>query len=117
MGKTKTVSTTPASKKSQDAGKTAVKKVKKVIGKDKIKGDLDAMFSTKNKSKVVAKKPAAKKEETNKTAKAVAPAKKSGSSKPAKYTEEGFKIYTAEELKIGQGGDTSDCPFDCNCCF
>ena len=34
-----------------------------------------------------------------------------------KYTEEGFKIYSTEELKIGQGGDTADCPFDCECCF
>jgi hypothetical protein len=30
---------------------------------------------------------------------------------------DGFKIYTEEELQIGQGGDTADCPFDCKCCF
>ncbi|KAF4690776.1 hypothetical protein FOZ60_016862 [Perkinsus olseni] len=29
----------------------------------------------------------------------------------------GYKIYTEEELKIGQGGNTPDCPFDCWCCF
>ncbi|KAF4723911.1 hypothetical protein FOZ63_008614, partial [Perkinsus olseni] len=34
-----------------------------------------------------------------------------------KRTEEGYKIYTEEELKIGQGGNTPDCPFDCWCCF
>ena len=35
-----------------------------------------------------------------------------------KYTEEGFPIYTEEELKLnGKRGDTPDCPFDCNCCF
>lgn len=32
-------------------------------------------------------------------------------------TEEGWKIYTEEELKIGQGGGTPECPFDCDCCF
>ena len=40
--------------------------------------------------------------------------KKSG---PTKYTEEGYKIYSAADLKLGQGGDTPDCPFDCDCCF
>ncbi len=33
------------------------------------------------------------------------------------YTEEGWKIYTPEELNIGKGGDTELCPFDCKCCF
>ena len=32
-------------------------------------------------------------------------------------TEEGWKVYTPEELNIGLGGDTPECPFDCNCCF
>ena len=32
-------------------------------------------------------------------------------------TEEGWKIYTPEELNIGKGGDTELCPFDCECCF
>jgi len=34
-----------------------------------------------------------------------------------KYTEEGFPIYTTDELGLNdKGGDTPDCPFDCNCC-
>ena len=33
------------------------------------------------------------------------------------FTEEGWKVYTPEELNIGKGGDTDLCPFDCNCCF
>ena len=43
-------------------------------------------------------------------------AKHAGSRK--KTTEEGFKVYTEEELglKAGVGGDTADCPFDCECC-
>jgi len=32
-------------------------------------------------------------------------------------TAEGFPIYTATEMRVGQGGDTPDCPFDCQCCF
>ncbi|CAO1621251.1 unnamed protein product [Jaminaea pallidilutea] len=33
-------------------------------------------------------------------------------------TEEGYAIYSAEELKISKGaGDTPLCPFDCTCCF
>jgi hypothetical protein len=35
-----------------------------------------------------------------------------------KKTEEGWKIYTEEELKLNKkGGDTPQCPFDCNCCY
>lgn len=32
-------------------------------------------------------------------------------------TEDGLPIYTPKELKIGMGGGTDLCPFDCNCCF
>lgn len=32
-------------------------------------------------------------------------------------TEEGFLIYTYDELKFEEGGDTELCPFDCDCCF
>jgi membrane protein involved in colicin uptake len=38
-----------------------------------------------------------------------------------KRTEEGYKIYTEDELGLGasskNAGYTKDCPFDCNCCF
>jgi len=30
---------------------------------------------------------------------------------------DGWKIYKEEELKIGHGGGTPLCPFDCNCCY
>jgi hypothetical protein len=26
-------------------------------------------------------------------------------------------LYSTEELNIGKGGDTEDCPFDCKCCY
>jgi hypothetical protein len=32
-------------------------------------------------------------------------------------TEDGYPIYTPSELKIGMGGGTDLCPFDCNCCY
>eukprot|EP00918_Siedleckia_nematoides_P066023 GHVU01143594.1.p2 GENE.GHVU01143594.1~~GHVU01143594.1.p2 ORF type:complete len:128 (-),score=27.69 GHVU01143594.1:537-920(-) len=33
-----------------------------------------------------------------------------------KVTEEGFKVYSLDELNIGRGGGTALCPFDCDCC-
>ncbi|MES1915255.1 MAG: hypothetical protein MHM6MM_007231 [Cercozoa sp. M6MM] len=33
------------------------------------------------------------------------------------YTNDGLPVYTTTELKIGQGGDTPLCPFDCECCY
>ena len=31
---------------------------------------------------------------------------------------DGLRIYTRADLKLGNtGGDTPDCPFDCQCCF
>lgn len=32
-------------------------------------------------------------------------------------TNDGLKVYTEAELRIGRGGNSPDCPFDCNCCF
>ncbi|GAW80960.1 conserved protein, unknown function [Plasmodium gonderi] len=32
-------------------------------------------------------------------------------------TPDGLPIYSMEELKMGQGGYTKECPFECNCCF
>ncbi|KAG9392148.1 Protein of unknown function DUF1764 eukaryotic [Carpediemonas membranifera] len=37
--------------------------------------------------------------------------------KKRRETEEGYKIYSFDELKLGRGGDTPLCPFDCDCCF
>ncbi|EQC37989.1 hypothetical protein SDRG_04419 [Saprolegnia diclina VS20] len=36
---------------------------------------------------------------------------------PVRYDADGLPIYTAASLRINQGGDTADCPFDCWCCF
>ncbi|CAM9576066.1 unnamed protein product [Chrysoparadoxa australica] len=37
--------------------------------------------------------------------------------KPKRFDEDGLPIYTYESLRIGKGGGTADCPFDCDCCF
>eukprot|EP00915_Cephaloidophora_sp_WS-2016_P005710 GHVH01007571.1.p1 GENE.GHVH01007571.1~~GHVH01007571.1.p1 ORF type:complete len:168 (+),score=49.73 GHVH01007571.1:37-540(+) len=29
----------------------------------------------------------------------------------------GLAVYNEDELKIGRGGDTAECPFDCKCCY
>ena len=30
---------------------------------------------------------------------------------------DGLPVYSAEELRVDQGGGTLECPFDCDCCF
>lgn len=39
--------------------------------------------------------------------------------KKRKRTEEGYAIYTEDELGLTKkgGGDTDLCPFDCDCCY
>lgn len=32
-------------------------------------------------------------------------------------TPDGHRIYSAQELRVGQGKGTPACPFDCDCCF
>ena len=101
----------PAAKSTQ---KSAIAKpTDKKTAKVNIKGDLDALFKTKSK----AIKKVKKEEPKNKTAPKKLADAADEKSKPIRYTEDGLRIYTEEELKIGQGGDTADCPFDCNCCF
>ena len=34
-----------------------------------------------------------------------------------RYDAEGLPVYTPEELNVGAGGETDQCPFDCNCCY
>ena len=70
------------------------------------------MFSKKKKTIEKPKKPEIKKVAEPKEKKEKVP-----KTKASRFTEEGFKIYSTEELNIGKGGDTADCPFDCNCCF
>lgn len=36
---------------------------------------------------------------------------------PSRYDPDGLAIYSTDQLQLGKGGDTKDCPFDCWCCF
>ena len=105
-------------KKTLTTNKPADKSEKKKTGSGKkdIKNDLDALFK-KNKSSKKIKKEAKPAKVAEKPAKKEKVSMDAPKSKGNKYTKEGYKIYTADELKIGQGGDTPDCPFDCECCF
>ncbi|RKP00875.1 hypothetical protein CXG81DRAFT_26414 [Caulochytrium protostelioides] len=37
--------------------------------------------------------------------------------KSRKRTDDGLRIFSLDELGVGGGKDTPDCPFDCQCCF
>ncbi|RCI04648.1 hypothetical protein CU098_012993 [Rhizopus stolonifer] len=39
-----------------------------------------------------------------------------GLKKTNRTTEDGYPLYDVKDLNIGNGLDTPDCPFDCNCC-
>ena len=69
----------------------------KKTDKVNIKGDLDALFKTKSK----AIKKVKKEEPKNKTAPKKLADTADEKSKPIRYTEDGLRIYTEEELKIG----------------
>ncbi len=36
---------------------------------------------------------------------------------PLERIQDGLPVYKAHLLKVGEGGGTPLCPFDCNCCF
>ena len=87
------------------------------------KGEIDDIFSSKKKKKkepvAVTTAPAA----TEKRRDAKKPYVQEDSlftdlkgSKGRKRTEEGFRVYNDEELKIDpKAGTTDACPFDCEC--
>ncbi len=97
----------------------ALKKLKESKKAARPPTEIDAIFSKLQGGKKMATK------KTKQDAKAPASGGKddgfAGRSLPGggrKYTEEGFPIYTEDELGLNKkGGDTPDCPFDCQCCF
>ena len=100
--------------------KKGQKSEEKKTPKNDIKSELDNLFKSKKKkeSKVA---PSAAATEVSSKSKTIKKDKKEDDSKSkqkkARFTEEGYRIYTVDDLKIGKGGDTEDCPFDCECCF
>lgn len=88
-------------------------------------GDLDDMFGDMVKQRAVNK---AAKERRIKSARAAtektgSPRKskdkyKQGPTGPARYTEDGLRIVSYDELAADQpSGLKGECPFDCSCCF
>lgn len=72
--------------------------------------DIDAIFSGLQPQK------------TKKTKKTVEPREESDEKyfsvgDDGRRLHEGLPVYTPEELGIGQGLDTEDCPIHCSCCF
>ena len=120
-----------------------LEKKEKVKEKVKAKSEIDDIFGQKKRKKaeVEDEQAAAKKKETensevmklNSKGELVKPKKPkvakpavSAKSTPAaagstsrKKTEDGFTIYTAEELGFNKknAGGSKLCPFDCDCCF
>lgn len=93
----------------EEKGKQGEIKAKKEKGKGT---EIDAIFKGTKKIK--------KEKKTNEISKKRKEVKKEmrEETKERKVTEDGFKIYTEEELKLnGKGGGTDLCPFDCDCCF
>lgn len=39
-----------------------------------------------------------------------------GIKKTSRYTDDGYPLYDVKDLNIGNGLDTPECPFDCQCC-
>ncbi|KAI8082747.1 uncharacterized protein BX664DRAFT_338974 [Halteromyces radiatus] len=37
--------------------------------------------------------------------------------KAKRMTDDGYPLFDVKDLRIGEGKDTPDCPFDCQCCF
>ena len=78
-----------------------------------IKGDLDALFKKNKKSKKIKKaerpeqsmsaevKPSSDKKPKQKAVPDTTKPPKISNTGPRKYTKEGYKIYTTEELKLG----------------
>lgn len=104
-----------------------------IIKSGSSKSEIDAIFGEKKRKKP-SQEPVKEKESSevvklDANGELVRPKKpksaKSASSKTApaamsrKKTEDGFTVYSAEELGFNKknAGGTSLCPFDCDCCF
>ncbi|CAM9469361.1 unnamed protein product [Pylaiella littoralis] len=114
-------------------GKLAEDRKQKGNGKGKGKNDIDDIFAGVKRLKEekaeedaerVAKKKKIKEEHKRRQANPFTgeggPQKRwawADEVKPVRFDDEGLPIYTWDSLRIGQGGGTASCPFDCDCCF
>ena len=113
--------------------------VRGLKAKDRPKDEIDHLFKGLDSAKVTAKKNDGAAAADKKTDKGTARSKEdvkvkkpkiagskddifgTGAVDGRKRTEEGYLIYSEEELGLGgsskNAGYTKDCPFDCQCCF
>ncbi|KXS13370.1 hypothetical protein M427DRAFT_156669 [Gonapodya prolifera JEL478] len=84
--------------------------------------------ATKSKSKKLPHPPSSVEVVTDPSLKAKTKPSPVSSSEPDEFADlrgtksgrakiDGLNLFQAEELNIGKGGDTPDCPFDCKCCY
>lgn len=82
--------------------------------------DIDNIFKQARATKQLATKPVKKAKTVGKPAPVVGSKDDlfgTGQPRQRRYDAEGLPVYTADELNVGAGGDTDQCPFDCTCCF
>ena len=108
------------------AGKAAKKKIAKKPQPAAAPGGgkraIDAIFASGQAKKRERAAAAAEAEVAARGAEAAAAARKAElqrekKQKARKRTEEGYRIFHEDELKINRGGGTPLCPFDCQSCF
>lgn len=119
MAKEKSKKTVGGSEKTVDAKVTKTTMDKNPGTKIKEKNEIDELFASKPKSKepTITEKPKKKPAIPSNVNQDDWTDSKGERRKRRPTTEEGYPIYSVQEMKIGLGGDTSDCPFDCQCCF
>lgn len=77
--------------------------------------DLDALFAGLSKKKAANKKSPQEKQLKKKGA---SPLSKHGAGGGIKYTDDGLRVYTMDEIAADQPKELSGpCPFECSCCF
>jgi tyrosyl-tRNA synthetase len=108
-------------KQSRQDEKTRTKDVKKVkksssqaSGREMAKTaskEIDELFSKKS----IAKIPSQEVKTVKPVDEEFADTRNKKSKRP--LTDDGLPIYSDKDMRIGTGGDTAECPFDCDCCF
>lgn len=77
--------------------------------------EIDKAFSQIQKNR--AKKEEKKKEKAEKRQEETYSVREASLSEAPAYTEDGYRMCTEKELKLGKSKNTPECPFDCDCCF
>ncbi|KDD75149.1 hypothetical protein H632_c841p0 [Helicosporidium sp. ATCC 50920] len=101
-------------KKTEQASKAAVSEIDDLFGSLKGKTLKPATANAEDQATVAPKENSVKKAVVGSKNDIFGTEQSSG----RKKTEEGFSIFSEDELRLkGKGGDTDLCPFDCDCCY